>query len=72
MPRNSGGDYQVFTVLGTELGTGTCMQQRCHLFLPQVHWNQNVRGINVVELKQGERKYGEIIFPACLLICSDR
>lgn len=52
MPRNSGGDDQVFTVLGT----GTCMQQRCHLFLPQIHWNQNVLGINVVELKQGEKK----------------
>lgn len=64
MPRNSGGDYQVFTV-----GTGTCMQQRCHLFLPQIHWNQNVLGINVVELKQEERRHGEIIFPACALIC---
>lgn len=65
MPRNSGGDYQVFTVLGT----GTCMQQRCHLFLPQIHWNQNVLGINVVELKQEERKHGEIVFLACVLIC---
>lgn len=64
-PRNSGGDYQVFT----EPGTGTCMQQRCHLFIPQIHWNENVLDINVVELKQGERKHGEIVFPACVLIC---
>lgn len=65
MPRNSGGDYQVFTVPGK----GTCMQQRHHLFLLQMHQNHNVLSINVVELEQGERKHGELVFPACVLIC---
>lgn len=65
MPRNSGGDYQVFTVPGK----GTCMQQRHHLFLSQMHQNHHVLSINVVELKQGERKHGEIVFPACVLTC---
>lgn len=65
LPRNSGGDHQVFIVLGT----GICMQQRCHLFLPQIHWKQNVLGINVVELEHREREHGEIPFPACVLIC---
>lgn len=47
MTRNSGGGYQVFTVPGK----GTCRQQSCHLFLPQMLWNEKVLSINAVELK---------------------
>lgn len=65
MPRNSGGDYQVFTVPGKE----ACRQQNCQLFLPQMLWNKNVLSINVVELKQGERKPCEIVFLAYFFTC---